>query len=446
MKTDDTKRPKMKGGIRKRGPAGRWSFTIDLGLQPAQRCDTCRKRFWVTRKVKTACPICGGPLRSTAERRQESSGHFETRTAAVQARAKAVVALGSGTHVRRDNITLGAWLTDEWLPSLSNGKLRATTLQSYRSHVEHHIAPTKLGAMPLQTVSREAIAKHYAQLRVDGRADGSKKVLTASTIRRIHATLHRALRDAVRSHLLPLNPAADIEMPADEERDEHKDGRKFMAWDSSQLRHFLTGVKDDRLSALWLLYATTGARRGELLGLTWPDIELDETRLTIRRTHVEVGGQTVESRPKTDSGARTIALDEVTVAVLKRHRKAQTADRLAAGPRWQDSGHVFVDDVGQPLPPGRVSRAFTAAVVAAREQITDEKTRDIIMPVISLHGLRHTFATIALVERRLPASMVSKRLGHKNEMITLTMYAEVLPRHDEEAAADVAGVVIPAGF
>lgn len=433
----------MRGGVRRpRGPHGTWSYVIDLGPRPAQRCANCGTRVWVARKQLEKCPGCGGEMRDTIERRQQVQGGYRTRAEAVKARAAAMHDLGQGTHVVRDRITLGKWLVDEWLPSLESGKLRATTRQGYRSHVLHHLAPPPLGAMQLQAVTREAIARHYAALRTGGRADGSRDEsgavlpLTASTVRSVHATLHRALRDAVRSHLLPLNPATDIELPSD-----HR-ARVLMAWHSTQLSRFLATVEDDRLYTLWLCYATCGARRGELLGLEWPDIDLAAARMTIRRSHVEVGGATVDGPPKTDSGVRTIELDASTVAALRQHRKAQLADRLAAGPRWHETGHVFVDEVGAPLRPGFVSCSFTAAVRAARAAI-DAKQRDTLLPTISLHGLRHTHANILLVELRWPATVVSKRLGHASETITLTMYTESSPRYDGEAAAAFASLVLP---
>ena len=257
----------------------------------------------------------------------------------------------------------------------------------------------------------------------------------------------RALRDAKKSHLLPINPADDLSLPDDNggEGDATNHERpRLMAWDSRQLRRFLATVESDDLYTVWLTAAMTGARRGELLGLTWEDIDLEAAQLTIRRAHVEVGGEIRESKPKTTSGIRTIALDPETVSTLKRHSKAQKEAHLAAGARWQETGHVFVDEVGQPLAPGSVSRAFTAAVKAARETL-DVKTRDDLLPALTLHGLRHTHATILLNELRWPVTVVSKRLGHKNETITLTLYSEALPRYDNEAAAAFAGLVLPKG-
>ncbi len=217
-----------------------------------------------------------------------------------------------------------------------------------------------------------------------------------------------------------------------------------MAWHSTQLSRFLATVADDRLYTLWLCYATCGARRGELLGLEWPDIDLAAARMTIRHTHVEVGGAiTPHSVPKTDSGIRTIELDAPTVAALRQLHKAQLADRLAAGPRWHDTGHVFVDGLGEPLLPGR---GFPRLYSCRRGRPGDDSTPSsatTCCPCYPLHGLRHTHANILLVELRWPATVVSKRLGHASETITLTMYTESSPRYDGEAAAAFASLVLP---
>ena len=186
----------------------------------------------------------------------------------------------------------------KWLPSLEIGSLRPTTLASYKSHVKNHLAPTKLGAVRFQQLRRERIAKRYAWLLAEGRCDGEDKPLSSSTLRRIHATLHRALRDAVRSRWVPLNPATDVELPS-------AGSKERRAWDSSQVRSFLETVRGDRLAPLWLAYATTGARRGELLALRWDAVNLDSGTISIRRAMTEAGGKITEGEPKTRSGKRT---------------------------------------------------------------------------------------------------------------------------------------------
>jgi integrase len=405
---------------------------------PAVRCVKCNALQWVTaRKTPKGCDKCGGEVRATIERRQEYAGGFETAADAKTARATAITAMDQGTHVVRDKITVAEYLEEEWLPSLdiavAMGKLKPSTRAGYKSHVRHHFVGSELGGTPLQKLSPQKIAAHYELLRTQGRADGSKDedgnttVLSPSSVRRIHATLHKALREAVRNRLLQINPAGDIELGSG--------GKERACWNAAQLHEFLKTVREDRLNALWLLYATTGARRGELLALRWAeDVDLEAGKLRIHHTLNEVAGEVVVGEPKTKRGRRTISLDPATIAVLKRHRTAQKAEHLAAGPKWRESGYVFTDELGRRLHPGYVSRRFTQLVKASE------------LPLVTLHGLRHSFATIALVERRLPVSMVSSRLGHKDVSVTLKIYAHVFEEHDEEAALDVASVVVPVGY
>ena len=151
---------------------------------------------------------------------------------------------------------------------------------------------------------------------------------------------------------------------------------------------FLAAVEDDRLYALWLLAASTGMRRGELLGLQWPDVDLGRARVAVRRSLVTVGHKVIVSEPKTAKGRRSVALDPATVAGLKAWHKRQAAD----------------------------------------------------LPVIRLHDLRHTHATLALAAGVHP-KVVQERLGHANIAITLDTYSHAVPALEEQAARTVAALV-----
>ena len=475
----------MRGHIRRRGSPGSWSIVYELGVVPAQRCQACGRRYWLERRPLDACPKCGGKLEETRERRQKTESGYARRKDAETALNTILEKINCGTYVAPSKLTLGEYLRDVWLPSLQNGNLRGTTLSSYEIHVTHHLAP-RLGSTSLQRLNRDLIGAHYAWLLREGRVpkkprdfeakqkakaeakaraeaeaeaagiaapkrrrrkkkkEEEKKpeppvntALSPTTVRRVHATLHRALRDAVRSHLIPLNPADDVEIPKATTHD-----RTLAAWSSVQLKAFLVSLDGDRLRPLWLLYATTGARRGELLGLTWDDVDLDAGTITIRRALVPVGYVVLASEPKTSSGRRTISLPPASVAVLKRHRTAQKEEKMQNRDVWAagrsagltELDLVFTREDGGELHPDRVSRLFNRAVTTSKQ------------PRISLHGLRHTFATIALIEGKQPVSVVSQRLGHANTGITLDFYAHAMPRHDEEAAAAVAALVVPEGF
>jgi len=425
----------MKGGIRRpRGPGGGYSYTVELGAQPAQRCPACTEakrrpaRWWLDGKPLDVCPSCGGELRETRERRTEIRGGFATYKEAVAARDRDRNSAREGAYVARSTMTLGEYLEERWLPTLAAGNLKKSTAAGYRSHVENYLSPTKLGRTRLGDLNRDAIAAHYAWLREHGRVHGGKdkKPLATSTVERIHATLHRALRDAVRSKLLPGNPADDIELArgAASERS---------WWDSAQLTAFLESAREDRLAPLWLLYSTTGARRGELLALQWSDVDTERAKLRIRRSRITVDREIVDVRPKTKSGIRTISLDPESLRALRQQKKRRAQDKLRSS-KWQDTDYVFTDEDGGPLRPDAVTKHFDRLVKASG------------LPRITVHGLRHTNATIALNELRQPVAQVSQRLGHANVGITLSIYSHAIEKQDETLAADFAALVVPEGY
>ena len=188
--------------------------------------------------------------------------------------------------------------------------------------------------------------------------------------------LHKALNDAVRWGHLARNPAdrADPPKPATPE---------MRAWSPEQLRAFLAHVHEDRLYAAWLLLATTGMRRGEVLGLRWSEIDLANKRLAVLRAHVLANRQLAVSEPKTAKGRRTVALDEVTVAALQRHRRHQLEERLAAGEGWVDTGLLGTHLDGTVVDPRLFSSWFR------------QHARDAGLPHIRLHDVRYSYATAA---------------------------------------------------
>jgi integrase len=203
-------------------------------------------------------------------------------------------------------------------------------------------------------------------------------------------------------------------------------------WTPAELSAFLESVQDHRLFASFVLSATTGMRRGEVLGLRWKDVDLDAGRLSVVHTLTTVGGVPVEGGTKTNKSRRRVGLDAVTVDVLRSHRRRQREERLAAGPLWQDTGFVFTQEDGSAIHPDRYSRRFTALVRKAG------------VPVIRLHDVRHTNATIAL-EAGVHPKVVSERLGHATVGITLDLYSHVSPSIDQAAAETIAGMVTVPG-
>jgi integrase len=191
-------------------------------------------------------------------------------------------------------------------------------------NAETHIVPA-LGHLPLQRLTPAQLTAFYRFLLDHGRRGGGG--LAAKTVRNIHGELHAALRDAARWGHVARNVAASADLPKGT-------APEMRVWSPEQLRAFLDLARQDRLYAAWLLFATTGMRRGEVAGLRWPDVDVDAGRVSPRRPRVVVNYEVHVSEPKTAKGRRSLALDPATVAALRQHRARQAEERLAVGPRW----------------------------------------------------------------------------------------------------------------
>jgi integrase len=143
---------------------------------------------------------------------------------------------------------------------------------------------------------------------------------------------------------------------------------------------------------------------------------------------LSVAYKIVESEPKTAKSRRSIALDSVTVSELKKHRKRQLEERLAAGELWHESDDLFTDEVGRPIHPDRFTKQFV--------QVVESSGIERLTP----HGLRHTHATIALRANQSP-KVVSERLGHSSVYTTLDIYSHVTPVMEQDLADAVARLV-----
>ena len=170
-------------------------------------------------------------------------------------------------------------------------------------------------------------------------------------------------------------------------------------------------------------------RRGEALGLRWADVDLDAGRVRVVQTITQTRGRIVVGDPKTARGRRPVALDGATIAVLREHRRRMLEERLLVGSDFDDNGLVFHYPDGLCLRPDAVSAAFVRRVARYG------------LPRLTLHGLRHTWATLAL-ERGIHPRVVQERLGHSTIAITLGIYSHVAPTLHDEAAQLVADLVL----
>jgi len=422
----------------------------------------------------------------TGKRRSKWHSGFRTKREAEKARVDLLSKFDRGEYVEPTQQTLADYLS-EWLPAIQH-TVRPSTFDSYSRNMHNHVI-AYIGTTKLSRVDPITLNGLYALLLASGRrrpsrtgtgyspavveraqelkeeglsltaiaeqirrelveaSDISKNTINSllrrqsepkamdhapdgldpRTVNYIHNILHRAFKDAVRWGRLARNPADAADPP---KAGQKSDGVK--AWDASTLRSFLSQSREsgDRLHGLWVLLATTGMRRGEALGVRWSDVDLDTGRLRVVQTITQTRSKVMVGEPKTAKGRRSIALDDGTVAVLRAHRKLMLEERLLIGPDFADEGLVFHQVDGSCLRPDAISGQFLRRV------------RQYDLPRLTLHGLRHTWATLAL-EQSIHPRVVQERLGHSTIAITLGIYSHVSPTLHDEAAAAVARAVLP---
>lgn len=355
---------------------------------------------------------------SDGRRQQKWHGGFATRREAEVERAKIVNDLHAGGYVAPDRLTLAEWVRESWLP-MTKTRVKPSTYDSYRSNMETHVLPA-LGGRALQQLTAPMLNTLYADLLSRG---GDRGALAAKTVRYIHAIIHKALSDAVDAGILGANVAERAKPP----RPNRGRIRTIECWEPEELAAFLESVKGTRLEPAWRLAAMTGMRRGEVLGLRWRDVDLDQSRIAVRNAIVSVAYEILESSPKSHQ-ARVVNLDPATTAMLRRHRERQMGERDELEDEYDERDLVICAEDGSPIHPQSFSQAFDRAVARAG------------LRKIRLHDLRHTHATIA-VKAGVPVKVISERLGHESPAFTLKQYAHVVPGMQAEAAELIAAAV-----
>lgn len=239
-----------------------------------------------------------------------------------------------------------------------------------------------------------------------------EKDTTAATAKESHRVLRSALSSACREELITRNVAKLVEPP-------RTDNRELKPWTLDETLDFLAASRKDPLYAAFVLAIAMGLRRGEIIGLRWSDLDLDNRVLYVRQQTQRRRGVLYDDDPKSRR-RRVVPLPALCIAPLRWHRMRQAAARVEAGERWQESGYVFTTRTGRQVEPRNVYRSFTRVAQSAG------------LRVIRLHDARHGTATLLTAARGAPR-VVMEILGHSQISITMDVYTHVV--HDTQREA-----------
>ena len=314
-------------------------------------------------------------------------------------------------QVQALKLTVGEWL-DIWTRDYLGG-VKASTAYLYKKNVELYIAP-RLGKIRLETLNAHTVQHFYNELVTP--TDGKTNPLSAKTVKNIHGVFHKALQQAVLIGYLRVNPTDACTLPRIIKKEMHP-------LEEEQVAAFLKEVQGSPHEYLYKIALFTGLREGEVLGLGWEHIDLENGILTVKRQlrkEQKKGGQYYFSPPK-NNRTRSISLAPSVVLLFRLQKLEQNSMRMEAGDAWQENGLVFSNQTGGYLSYRTVYDCFKRIV----KKIGSPSTR--------FHDLRHTYA-VACIKSGDDIKTVQENLGHATAAFTLDVYGHVTKQMKRDSA------------
>lgn len=302
----------------------------------------------------------------------------------------------------RHQLTLSDWL-EYWMDTIVRPNRAETTVYAYQKIIDNHLVPA-LGDTPILKLSPKEIQQYYTQVQRDSG-------LSSNTLRRHHDLLSSALRTAVRQDMLLVSPMERVEPPR---------SRQYEAdfYNPEELKRLYALLQGHWMELPVKLAGSLGLRREELCGLKWDNVNFQRRVLYIREARTAFGSTIVQKETKNRASVRTLYMPEEILQLLRREEERQRRELDSL------TGHVVLDQKGQPYSPNALSLAFTRFV------------RKNDLPRVTLHGLRHSFATVASFQG-VPLFDIGKALGHSTPATTGRIYTHLIDRTHEETLMKV---------
>lgn len=290
-----------------------------------------------------------------------------------------------------------------WLENYIKPSSKQHTYEQYCKIAKIHILPW-LGEYELEELTPFVLQKFVTDLTVNGNKR-TEKGLSPNFVKTIISVVQNSLKTAHLVGYLPEYSANKIKRPKPKE----KQVECFSAWEQKKIEEAALSTRKDKYRGI-ILCLYTGLRIGELLALTWNDIDFEKSILSVTKTCHDGNENDKHVRiidtPKTENSRRQIPLSKTILKMLKEIKKKSKCEFVIA-------------DGEKPVFIRSYQRTFELFL------------KKLKLPHKGFHSLRHTFATRAL-ECGMDVKSLSEILGHKNAMITLNRYAHSLWEHKAE--------------
>lgn len=297
----------------------------------------------------------------------------------------------------------------------SERKIKASTVARYKELAER-IYP-QIGFIKIRDIRPDTLNTLYTWLGQDGMNIKTGGKLSSKTVLEYHRLIHTVLKNAVREGLISTNPADRVIPP----KSETPEVEYYQPEDIEAIQNALENEPIKWKTFTYILLVT-GARRGEVVGLKWTDLDFENNTISFERNvqYLPNKGIYVET-PKTPKGYRTIAVPSEMMKVLRAYRAWQGSEKIRLGMYYEDQGFLFTKDNGGPMHPDTPNRWL--------KRFADRHGLQHIHP----HAFRHSMASLLFFKKADNVS-VSRRLGHAQVSTTENIYAHIIKKADKENA------------
>lgn len=404
--------------------------------------------------VSNGIDIYGKRIRETTTFEPDSSLSPKKRRQAAEAFARefeAKILSGAATEGRKISLKEFA---DQWFENYAEKQLQPGTVEKYRVEMEQKVLP-KLGHMKLSELRPMALNAFFAAMTKDGaRLDGKPGGYSKGSIMKTRNVLSSILRTAAQWEIIESNPLDKVRTKAEAAADKVKfftleQATTFLDYIEKPYSVKIKGHKrtDDtgkpyavgdyetkkeipeQLRVLFNLAIFGGLRKGELLALEWSDIDFENDTVNITKSVTVVAGKQLTKAPKTKTSVRKVTIPHFLTQRIKQMKTDRTRYRLSLGDYWQGENWLFIQDNGLQMNYSTPYQALHDTLIRYNEGRKPGEQ----LPMIPLHGLRHTSATL-LIASHQDIRTVSSRLGHAQASTTMNIYVHALRETDKKAA------------
>ena len=309
----------------------------------------------------------------------------------------------SGEMIKPSNLTVEAFMEIYLRDYVSI--LAESTIRTYEGAIHTYIIP-QFGKIKLQALKRERIQQVYNQWRK--KSPAGEKPLSSETIKHINRTFKAALNIAVELGYLKVNPTHGIKIPKD------RAGDKIKVFTTEEIKKLFRVVHGTDMELPVTLLFDGVLRRGELLALTFRDVDYEKKTITIRQSWVETKDSKtpILKDTKTSDSLRTIVVSNRTIQLIRKQELYCKEICLRQGKPFTVDQRIVCKEDGMPYLPKSFTRKWARTL---------EKNG---IRHIKLHGTRHS-AISWLISQGVPVHIVQARAGHKDPSVTLSVYSHV---------------------